>query len=175
MPDLLGHALIAYVAASLVSWRFEWLSRPYVTAAMAGAFIPDLMKARLLADTGTIETVLGVPFAWEGLRTLGPVVLFVLVGTMAVVPDRDVRWRATLALALGAATHLVADALLRTATGLATPVFWPLSRYRPPTPGLFLSTEPWPTMLAAGAALAAWAVSRYRGSSGEPAVNRRPE
>jgi hypothetical protein len=63
-------------------------------------------------------------------------------------------------LALGAATHLAADALLVKPTGHSYPVLWPLTRYHPPTPGLYLSTDPWPTIAAGLVAVAAWAVAR---------------
>lgn len=161
MPELLAHALVAYAVARVASLRWRWLTRPYVTAAMAGAFIPDIMKVRLLLSSGEVSRLLGVPFAWEGLQTLGAAVLFVLVGSMLVAPR--VRRPATLALGLGAATHLLADALLRFPSGRAHPVAWPLTRWHPPSPGLFLSTEPHGTVAAAALAAAAWAVLRRWG------------
>lgn len=161
MPDLLAHALLAYAAARLAALRWPWLTRPYVTAAMAGAFVPDVMKARILLPDHRVEAVLGFPFAWQGLQTGGAAVLFVLVGTMVVAPR--LRRPATLALGLGAATHLLADAMLRFPSGRGHPLLWPLTRWNPPTPGLWLSTEPHWTVLSAVLAAGAWLVWRRRG------------
>lgn len=65
-------------------------------------------------------------------------------------------------LSLGAGSHLLADALLVKAAGVSYPLFWPLTLYRPPTPGLYLSTDVWPSLLTGGIALATWYVVRYR-------------
>jgi hypothetical protein len=163
MPDLLAHALAAYGVARLASLRYDWLTRPYVTAAMAGAFVPDVMKLQMVFGNREVAALLGVPFHWGGLRTGGAAVLFVLVGTMLVVPKPAVRRRATAALAAGAATHLLADTLLRFPTGRAHPLLWPLTRWHPPHGGLALSVEPGPTVAAGLFALAAWATWRRRG------------
>ncbi len=37
MPDLLAHAFIAYSLCRVLSWRFDWLTTPYVTLGMVGA------------------------------------------------------------------------------------------------------------------------------------------
>jgi len=163
MPDLLAHALIAYTVCRLLSLRVEWVTTPYVTAGMAGAFIPDLVKVRLLVDDPAMEALLGFSFSWDALHTLGGSAVCVLVGVALVPPDRR-RYTGT-ALAVGAATHLVADALLLTPTGRSYEVFWPLTRYAPPTPGLYLSTEPGPTVVAAVAAGMAWLVARRAGKN----------
>jgi hypothetical protein len=46
----------------LLWWRYEWLSSAFVTVVMAGAFIPELTKMKLLITSGTVEQVLGLPF-----------------------------------------------------------------------------------------------------------------
>ena len=163
MPDLLAHALAAYVLGTLLSWRYDWLDGAYVTVAMAGAFVPDLVKVKLLVPNWEVAAVLGQPFSWDPLHYLGGVVLSVLVGVLVVAPGDRRRVRALALLSLGASSHLVLDSLLRTATGRAFPVFWPLSSYRPPTPGLYLSTEPEPTVLFGVLALVVWYVDRRRG------------
>jgi hypothetical protein len=43
MTNLLSHALIAYVLTNALPWRLRWLSPAYVTVAMAGAFVSDLV------------------------------------------------------------------------------------------------------------------------------------
>jgi len=158
MPDLLAHALVAYTVCRLLSWRYDWLDTRYVTVGMAGAFIPDLVKIKLLVSGQQIEWLLGVPFSWEALMTAGPVLLLIMVGGLVVV--RAERRRVITLLGTGAASHLATDALLKTPSGYSFPVLWPLSRYHPPTPGLYLSTNPTPTIVAATLALAVFALTK---------------
>lgn len=158
MPDLLAHALVAYAVCRGLSHFVGWFSTPHVTAGMAGAFVPDLVKARLLVSGPEVEALLGVPFSWFALKTGGAAAVCVLVGVVLVVPTH--RRRAGAALSVGTATHLVADALLLTPTGRSFAVFWPLTRYRPPTPGLYLSTQAEPTVVAALVAGLVWLVHR---------------
>lgn len=160
MPDLLAHALVAYTAALMLSWRLKWITPAYTTVAMAGAFIPDLTKIRLLIPSSHIEHVLGIPFDWFAIHTTGGSIVAILIGMTIVAPQE--RKRVGLLLGLGAATHLIADALLFTATGRSYAIFWPLTRYHPPTPGLYLSTQPQPTIIAAAAALTVWLATRKR-------------
>lgn len=159
MPDLLAHALLAYTIGLLLSWRYGWITAQYRTVCMAGAFIPDLSKVELLVPDEWVEQVLGVPFEWFGLHTGGAVLLSILVGvTVVSEPERK---RVFALLAVGAGSHLVADGFLRTVTGYSYPIFWPITRYQPPTPGLYLSTDPTPTIIAILLALAAWVMTRY--------------
>lgn len=163
MPDLLAHALIGYAVCLIASWRYNWLSQEYVTVGMAGVFIPDLAKADLLLGDGMIEQFLGIPFDWFALHTMGGVLVSILIGTVLVVAQERVRVAAV--LALGAGTHLVADALLRTPTGRSYSIMWPLTRYKPPTPGWYLSTEPTPMVIALLVAIAVTLLSKRRRSS----------
>ncbi|MFB6227591.1 MAG: metal-dependent hydrolase [Halobacteriales archaeon] len=158
MPDLLAHALIAYSVCTVLSWRYEWLTPAYVTAGMAGAFIPDMTKIRLVVPGEAIEAALGIPFSWSGIHTAGGAAVAVLVGT-AIVAPRERRRIGTL-LAVGAASHLIADAFLLTASGRSYEVLWPLLRYNPPTPGLYLSTQSGPTIVAGAVAAAVWLTTR---------------
>lgn len=160
MPDLLAHALIAYTASLLLSWRYEWLTPAYTTVAMVGAFIPDMAKIRLLIPSSHVEHVLGIPFQWFAIHTTGGTIVAILIGVTIVTPKE--RKRVGLLLSLGAATHLIADAFLFSTSGRSYPIFWPLTRYHPPTPGLYLSTQPEPTIAAAAGALIVWLATRYR-------------
>lgn len=160
MPDLLAHALLAYAVARILSWRYDWLTAQYVTVCMVGAFIPDLAKVELVLPSDVVERLLDVPFSWFGLHTGGAVLVSVLVGVVVVVPRE--RKRAFTLLALGGGTHLLADGLLQTPSGRSYAMFWPLTRYNPPTPGLYLSTEPGPTIVAAGVAVVVWLVTSRR-------------
>lgn len=163
MPDLLAHALIAYAVCTALAWRYDWLSPAYVTVGMVGVFIPDLTKIGLVIPDAAVEHALGLPFSWSGIHTAGGAVVGVAIGAV-LVPEGE-RRRVAALLALGAATHLLADALLLKPTGHSYAVLWPLTRWHPPTPGLYLSTQPWPTAVAALAALIVWfGVRRFESS-----------
>jgi len=158
MPDLLSHALVAFVLGTLLSWRLGWLDPRYVTLVMAGAFVPDLAKIALALPAERVAATLDVPFDWFGLHTAGGAALAILVGVV-LVPHRQRRRVATL-LSIGAASHLLADALLLKASGHSYPLLWPLTDVAPPTPGLYLSTDLWPSVVLGGIALVIWVVDR---------------
>lgn len=162
MPDLLAHALIAYTLATLLSYRYDWLSPSYVSVAMAGAFIPDIMKVYLIFPSGLVESLLSVPFGWSALHTLGGSVVSLAIGVVVVTHSE--RKRVAGLLGLGAASHLLADALLLNPSGHSYPLLWPLSYIHPPTPGLYLSTDIEPMLVAAVAAGVVFAVSRNTSS-----------
>ena len=163
MPDLLAHALIAYSLALALSWRYGWISSEYLTIAMAGAFIPDLAKAALVLPSPVIERALGTPFDWFALHTTGGVLVSIALGSLVVAPGE--RRRVVPLLTLGAASHLLADALLLTPSGRSYAVLWPLTRYHPPTPGLYLSTRPEPMIGALGVAIIFGLLTHYRRTS----------
>jgi hypothetical protein len=146
MPDLLAHVLFAYAVATGISAYYDWITPPFVTAVMAGACIPDIQKVRLLVSSSEIEAILGVPFNWSGQMTLGGVGLSILVGVILIGPEYRVR--GGIALAVGTLTHVLTDALLITPSGRTFAVLWPLFRFHPPTPGLYHSTDVWPTAAA---------------------------
>ena len=167
MPDLLSHAFIAYTAGTLLALRYPWLTPPYVTVGMAGAFIPDIAKVDLVVDHALVGDLLGIPFDWLGIHTLGGAAVAALVGV--TLAASEYRRRVAALLALGAASHLAADAFLIKASGHSYPVLWPLTGYHPPTPGLYLSTDVWPSVVTGALALAAWLLVRHsdRGATTE--------
>lgn len=154
MPDLLTHVLVAYALATALSRRYGWLTAAHVTVAMAGAVVPDLDHLGMVLPAAFVQKYFGVPFSWGALQTGGPVLTMLALGTLLV--ERGDRRRVFGLLSLGAATHLVADALIRTPDGRSQSVFWPLTRYQPPTPGLYTSVDLWPLGLAVAAAVVAW-------------------
>jgi hypothetical protein len=166
MPDLLAHALLAFAMARLLGTRYEWLTPSYVTAVVVGAFVPDLVKVHILLSGPEVEAALGIPFDWMPLKTSVGAAIAVSVGVLLVAPR--VRLRAGVCLALGALSHLFLDGLLLTPTGRQTvPTFWPLLRYHLPTPGLYLSTQAWPTVAAVVvAAVVAFATDPNRPGDG---------
>jgi membrane-bound metal-dependent hydrolase YbcI (DUF457 family) len=159
MADLLTHALVAYALATALSIRYERLTLPVVTVAMMGALIPDLSRLSLVLADETVTALLGVPFDWFGFHTVGGVVAASLVGV--VLAPEKYRSRVALLLLLGAGSHLFLDALLVKPSGIAAPLLWPLAEQGPPTPGLYLSTDRWPVLVAGGCAAVVWFV-RYR-------------
>lgn len=162
MPDLLTHALLAYVLGTALSWRYEWLDGRYVTVAMAGAFIPDIAKVALIVSEDYVRVLFGVPFDWFGVHTAGGSLCCVLAGAVLVPPED--RPSVFALLSLGAGSHLVADAFLIKAYGHSYPLLWPLTTYAPPTPGLYLSTDLWPAVLTGALAFGLWWYDRRRRS-----------
>lgn len=160
MPDLLTHVLVAYSLTLVISWRVPWIDRKFVTVAMVGALLPDLAKANLLVPNLTMERLLSLPFSWTALHTTGGVTLTVLM--IVALVGRPYRRRVGLLLGAGALTHLWADGLLRSVTNTSYPILWPLTTYEPPTPGLYLSTDPWLALVAGGIAVTVTAITRYR-------------
>lgn len=160
MPDLLSHAFIAYSIGLALSWRYDWLDSRHVTVVMAGAFIPDIAKIVLLVPSEHVAVFLGVPFTWFGIHTLGGVVLCVFIGVVLVTPAE--RSRVFALLSIGAGSHLLTDALLLKATGSSYPLLYPLTGYAPPTPGIYLSTDIWPSLLTGAVALGLWAHTRWQ-------------
>lgn len=158
MPDLLTHALVMYVVCTVVSWRVEWLTPSYVTVGMMGAMIPDLTKVKLVVSSHRVESVLGVPFDWFALHTLGGSLVSVLIGTVLV--PHGYRTRVLSLLMLGAVSHLLLDALLIGPSGHSYALLWPLTGYHPPTPGLYLSTDRWPAVGTATLAALVWLRTR---------------
>ena len=159
MAELLTHVLAAYVLATALSWRYEWLTSPYVTVAMAGAITPDLSRFDLLFPAETIEATFGVPFDWGAFHTLGGTILVVAVGAL-LTPARY-RWKVAAMLALGALSHHALDLLLINPSGYSYSVFWPLTQHQPPTPNIYLSSDRWPALVSRLVAAIVWAIDRH--------------
>lgn len=154
MPELLTHVLAAYVLATTLSFRYEWITPAYVTIAMLGAVIPDLGDISLVIPNATMETLLGVPFEWSAIHMLGGTLVAVTIG--ALLTSSAHRRRVFLLLALGAVSHHALDALLINPSGYSYAIFWPLTTYNPPTPNLFLSSDRWPAAVSALLAGIVW-------------------
>ncbi|QLH81262.1 metal-dependent hydrolase [Halosimplex pelagicum] len=153
MPDLLTHVLLAYAVCTGLSTRYEW-GPAAVTAGMVGALLPDLNHFSVLAPPGAIYHQFGVLISWTALQTGGGVLLLILGGVVVAVPNE--RRRVFALLSVGAVSHLFTDALIRVPDGRSQSIFWPLTPYQPPTPGLYTSTDLWPLVVAASLAVAAW-------------------
>ncbi|SEW31558.1 metal-dependent hydrolase [Natrinema salifodinae] len=158
MPDLLTHVLVGYSIGTLLSFRYEHLQPSHVTLVLIGALSPDFTKIQLVIPDGVVELLVGLPFSWAPLHTLGGSLLVVLLGSLLVAPEY--RRQAIALIAIGAVSHHVLDVALLTATGEAYAVFFPGSTYRPPSPGLYLSSDRWPAVVAGTVAAGLWAVQR---------------
>jgi hypothetical protein len=164
MADLLTHVLVAYVALTVASWRVERITSPWVAVGMCGAAIPDLVKVDIVADSATVETALGVPFTWSAVSTLGGVVL--VAGAIALAFGDRHRRRAFAALVAGGSLSLVVDGLRVYADGHTGPWLYPFTWWRPPTPSLYVTSDPRVLVAALLVAGAVFAVDRRRGGSG---------
>ena len=159
MADLLTHALAGYCIGIVLSFYYEWMGPEHITLVMLGAVTPDLSKISKVVPSSTIETLLGVPFFWGGLHTLGGSVIIALLGGILVASEHR---RAAIALLfLGALSHHALDLLLLQSSGYAYPVFWPLTEYQPPAGMLYRSSDRWPALLTGTLALILWLTKGY--------------
>lgn len=160
MPDLLAHVLIAYSLCILLSWHYGWIDPGYLTVGMAGAFIPDLTKIAIVVPRAAVENLLGIPFDWTGIHTFGGTLVGIAIGAALVNPSE--RKRVAALLGVGAGSHLVADTLLLTPSGRSYAVFWPLTRWHPPSPGVYHSTDPAPAIVTGIITFAIYLVTKRR-------------
>lgn len=169
MADLLTHVLSVYVVLTVASWRIDRIRPRWVAVGMCGGAIPDLVKVDLVVDSATVERVLGFPFTWGAVSTLGGVVL--LAGAIALAFDDRHRRRAFAFLLAGGVTSLVLDGLRVYADGRASPWLYPLTRWRPPTPSLYVTSDPRIVVVAVAVAAVVFALDRRR-ESGDDRADR---
>ncbi len=140
MADLLTHLLAPYVLLTVASWRVDWIDQRWVVVGMGGAAIPDLVKTEIVLNEGIVETFLGVPFSYAPLSSLGGVLLVAGVITLAFEKRH---WRRVFGLVtFGGATSLLLDGLRVYADGRASAYLYPVTNLRPPTPNLYVSSDP---------------------------------
>jgi membrane-bound metal-dependent hydrolase YbcI (DUF457 family) len=160
VADLLTHVLAGYVLGMLVAFRYESVGRADVTIVMLGALAPDLVKIEIIFSDWWMQQLLGIPFSWSPLHTLGGTILLGLLTALVLAPEY--RRQAFALFLLGAASHHVLDVALITSTGQAYAVFWPFTDYRPPAGGLFLSSDRWPALVSGACAAVVWTIARVR-------------
>jgi branched-subunit amino acid ABC-type transport system permease component len=158
MADLLTHVLVAYALLTVASWRVDRLTRPWIVVGMAGAAIPDLVKVGIVVDRSVIESLLGVPFSYAPISSIGGVL--VIAGAIALCFGDRYRRRAFGYLVAGGGLSLVLDGLRAYADGQAGfwlyPIWW-----RPPTPSLYVTSDPRVTVVALVVSAAVFLVDRY--------------
>ncbi len=160
MADLLTHVFVGFAIGVILSWRYEKIKSPHITAIMVGAALPDLVRIRLLLDPIKIENVLGIPFSWGPLHTFGGVFVVIAIGSLLTVQE-DSKLIFIL-LMIGAISHLFLDSLLITTSGYSYAIFWPFLDIHPPTPALYLSTDVWPALVSGMIALSLITLDKFR-------------
>lgn len=158
MADLLTHVLVPFVLLTPASWQLPWLERRWIVVGMAGAAIPDLVKFGLVLDNGVVETLTGLPFTYAPISSLGGVLI--VAGAIAVLFADRVR-RAYGYLLGGGLSALLLDGMRVFADGRADFWLYPLW-WRPPSPTLYVSSDPRVTAIAVVLALAVFLTDRYR-------------
>ena len=161
MAELLSHALLAFAAFTALGWAVDWLDRGWVVVGMVGSLFPDLNRLGLLVGGHAVEGVLGIPFDWSGLHTLGGVVALAGAGALCFGTHRE-RLRAFGLLTAGGGSHLAVDAVKAWADGAGGAHLFPVSWWRAPTPGWYVSADRWVLVLAAVVAGAVLLADRYR-------------
>jgi hypothetical protein len=124
---------------TVASWKYEWLTNRWIVIGMAGGAIPDLVKINILVGPDTIETVLGVPFSYGPISSLGGVVL--IAGAITVFFERH-RKRVVGLLWVGGVSALLVDGLRVFADGRSGFWLYPFTWWRPPTPSLYVTSDP---------------------------------
>ncbi|WP_435360852.1 hypothetical protein [Haloarchaeobius sp. DFWS5] len=159
MSDLLTHVLAAYVAATVLSWRVDWLASRHVPMAMVGAVVPDAAKAYMLTGS-TRVAVAGVEGSWYALQTVGAATCFVLAGSLLVPPRER---RVVLGSLFGAVgLHVLMDYMVVRASGVAPPYLYPLTWAQLPSLDVYLSSSLWPSLVAIPVAGLVWFLDRQR-------------
>ena len=157
MADLFTHVLAGFVIGVVLSWRFDWLTYPFVVVVMLGAALPDLNRLELLISSSTVHALLGFPFSWEPLHRAGGTLLLVCIG--ALLAPREYRRAVFALLFAGAASHYLLDFFLYKPSGVTAPLLWPFVTHGFAVDGFYLSSDRWPAVVAM-VALAVWYVDR---------------
>ncbi len=160
MAELLSHVLFAFALFTVAGWVVEWLDREWVVVGMVGAILPDLNRIDMVLDEYVVAQVLGVPFSWDGLHTLGGVVLLAALGAV-LFPSGQEQLRAFGLLVAGGVSHLLTDAVKAWADGANGAYLYPLSWWRNPTPGWYVSADRWMLVVAVLLVLAVLIVDRF--------------
>lgn len=156
MADLLTHVLVPYVLLTVASWRWK-ISRRWIPVAMAGATIPDLTKLDLLLDGTRMGYLPEIPFALTPISSVTGVAL--IATGITVWFERTVWPRVYALLVFGGVSSVVLDGLRAFADGAST--FWLYPVWiRPPTPSLYVSSDPRVTMVTVAVATAVTIVQR---------------
>ena len=139
MADLFSHLLIVWSVLTIASWHYEWLTPRWVAVGVIGAIFPDLSRVAMIVPDSRIETLLGMPFSWDVLHTLGGALLLAAMGAQLFARERG---RAFVLLSGGAVLHLLTDAVKIYSDGYAAMWLYPVTNYRHPSMDLYVSSDP---------------------------------
>lgn len=160
MADLLTHVLAVYVLLTVVSWRVDAVTDRWVAVGMGGGAIPDLVKVDIVVDDAVISSVLGIPFTWAPISTLGGVLL--VAGAITLAFGREYWRRVYGFLVIGGVTSLVLDGMRVYADGQSSPWLYPFTWWYPPTPSLYVTSDPRVLVVALVVAAVVFALDRKR-------------
>lgn len=158
MADLYTHILTGFILAVVISWKLEWITRPYVGAAVVGAMIPDLSRLELVFPAASIESMTGLTWSWSVLHRAGGVLLIILLIT-TLVPRRHMKAVFVMVL-LGVASHFTLDYMLWQPSGGTNLMLWPFADIHLDFQGFYRSYHRWPAVLATITAVAVIAIDR---------------
>lgn len=165
MADLLSTVLAVVAVFTIAGWQVDWIAPRWIAIAMGGAIVPDLGRLSLLVDPPTVESLLGVPFGFHALETIGGLLL--VAGAITVWFDRTLWARVYGLLVAGGLVHLGLDGLRVFADGYSGLWLFPLApTVRPPSPGLFVSADPRVLLVAVLVAALVYGIDRIHVEDG---------
>jgi len=168
MAEWVTHVLVAYAVFTGVGWYIEWVDGRWVAVALVGSVLPDFDRLGLLVDDDWVTATTGVPFDWGGVHSLGGLVCLAGVGALLFGARRE-QVRAYLLLLGGGLLHVALDVPQAYADGraLTNNYLFPVTSWRPTTPGLYVSADRWVVIAAAALAGLVFVADRYRQRDGE--------
>jgi len=163
MAEWLTHVLVAYGVFTIVGWYVDWLEKRWVAVAMVGSILPDLNRFELFISSEAMSTLLGIPFDWGALHTIGGLVVLSAIGALLFSSSLEQK-RGFVVLFGGGLSHLIVDVPQAYADGLAVTnlYLFPLTTWRAPTPGWYVSADRWVALFALVFALVVYIADRYR-------------
>lgn len=166
LAELFSHILIAFSILTVAGWRIDWLEREWVAVGMIGAIFPDLNRVEMAISSDSIEALVGLPFGWGGLHTIGGVLVLSAMGAL-LFPSQREQLRAFGLMVVGGAVHLLTDMVKAWADGDNGMYLYPFSWWRNPTPGWYVSADRWVFVLVASVAIVVVAIDVWRERTSE--------
>lgn len=170
MAEWLSHVLLGYAIFTILRWQIDWINQRWVAVGIVGSILPDLNRLGLLIGGEKISTLLGIPFHWSGLNTLGGSILLAAVGALLFKQHQESHLigthqrRAFGLLLAGALSHIVIDLPQSYADGrlLTNIYFFPFTSWRGSTPGWYVSADRWVAVVAVGIASVVYLADQYQ-------------
>jgi membrane-bound metal-dependent hydrolase YbcI (DUF457 family) len=162
VADWITHVCVAYAVFTTAGWQLGWLENRWIGIGVVGAILPDLSRIRLLVDSEQVSSLVGIPFEWGGIHSLGGIVLLSGIGAL-LFHTRENQIRAFVLLFAGALSHLLVDFPQPYADGksLAGQYLFPFPVERFSVPRLYVSSDRWVAAIAVSVAILIFLVDRY--------------